>query len=91
MYCHSGAGHPVCDAYETWVRILPDTGKQNWLKLVSVGEAGIRDGHQIRSYPNKLGCLARGPHKQLDEGTYLLSLNTEPFLTILLNQQMHRA
>lgn len=58
--------------------LLPDTGKQNWLKLVSVGEAGIRDGHQIRSYPNKLGCLARGPHKQLDEGTYLLSLNTEP-------------
>ena len=51
---------------------------QDWLPLVGIGEAGIRIGYQIKNEPNKLGWITYGPHRHLDEGTYLLSLQTEP-------------
>ena len=48
------------------------------MPLVGIGEAGIRVGHQIKNDRNKLGWITYGPYKRLDEGTYLLSLQTEP-------------
>ena len=48
-----------------------------WLSQLSVGEAGVRFGSQIRNDPTKLGWIAYGPYKFLDEGTYIVNLNVE--------------
>jgi hypothetical protein len=63
--------------YATHMRhglVLPaDPLKQDWLALLAVGEAGIRTGHEIRTDPQKIGIVAYGPHKYLDEGAYRVS------------------
>ena len=58
--------------------VLPvSTAWGNWLPLLHVGEAGARVGDQIRSDPTKLGWLAYGPFKYLEEGQYLVSMGIE--------------
>ena len=37
------------------------------------GEAGVRVGNQIRNDPTRLGWIAYGPFKYLEEGRYLVS------------------
>ena len=58
--------------------VLPvGTAWGNWLPLLSIGEAGVRVGNQIRRDPTKFGWLAYGPFKYLEEGRYLLSIDIE--------------
>ncbi len=58
--------------------VLPTiTTREEWLPLLSVGEAGIRVGSQIKSDPTKRGWIAFGPFKYLDEGNYTVSINIE--------------
>lgn len=52
----------------------PGPSKQDWLPLLSIGEAGIRSGREIKTDAQKIGIIAYGPHKYLDEGTYHLSM-----------------
>ncbi len=56
--------------------VLPESAAWgDWLAQLSIGEAGFRVGKEIRSDPANLGWIAHGPHKYLEEGSYLLSLN----------------
>jgi hypothetical protein len=58
--------------------VLPAmSGSQAWLPLLGIGEAGIRVGEQIRSDSKKVGWLAYGPFRFLDEGEYRISLEVE--------------
>ena len=58
--------------------VLPaSTAKEAWLSLLSIGEAGVRLGDQIRSDPTKVGWIAYGPYRYLDEGVYLVSVSIE--------------
>jgi len=55
----------------------PECGKQDWLPLVGVGEAGVRIGQQIKNDRQKIGFLTCGPYKYLDAGLYQISIKTE--------------
>jgi hypothetical protein len=58
--------------------VLPGSGaREDWLPLLSIGEAGVRTVDQIRNDPTKLGWIAYGPHKYLEEGRYLVSMEVE--------------
>ena len=58
--------------------VLPaSTAWGDWLPLLSIGEAGVRVGDQIKNDPTKLGWIAHGPFKYLEEGRYLVSMEIE--------------
>jgi hypothetical protein len=60
--------------------VLPATAAcGDWLPLLSIGEAGVRGQHEIRSAPTTAGNIAYGPFKYLEEGRYLISLEIEQF------------
>ena len=66
--------------------VLPGTvAKEDWLPQLAIGEAGVRVGDQIRSNSSKIGWIAYGPYKYLEEGRYQVSakielLNDKPIL-----------
>jgi hypothetical protein len=67
--------------------VLPASkGSEAWLPLLSIGDAGMRVGDQIKNDPTKVGWVVHGPYKYLDEGAYLLSLNVE-----LLSEEPERS
>ena len=55
----------------------PDKLWGNWLPILSIGEAGIRDGDHVKCDPKKLGWIAYGPFRWLEPGQYVLSLTVE--------------
>lgn len=51
---------------------------RDWLPLLTIGEAGIRTGREIRTDPQRTGVVAYGAYQNLDEGTYRLAMEFKP-------------